>query len=33
MPGAEYNLYGVRVISFVKDKSSYKYLFVVTVKE
>lgn len=35
MPGAECNLYGVRVIinSFVKDKSSYKCLLVVTAKE
>ena len=34
MPGAVYNLNGVRVISFMMDKSSYKcVLVVVTAKE
>ena len=32
MPGAVYNLNGVRVISFMMDKSSYKCVLVVVTK-
>lgn len=33
MPGTEHDVYGVRVPSFAKDKSSYKYFLGVTAKE